>query len=121
VRSEATAWQTGVPLEEEQAGSLARDSIRGEEAEESVVHAAGPGVDRARLGMLIERWLPGALEDGICALRVPGLADATRFSYQMWTDANRYLYNSGSLLNARTVSGATEQGNATFGEPTASP
>lgn len=48
--------------------------------------------------------------------RVAGLSDTTQHSYQMWTDATRYLINVSGAVNATTVSGATAQANATFTE-----
>jgi hypothetical protein len=48
--------------------------------------------------------------------RVAGLSDSTQYSYQMWTDAARYLISMSGAVNAATVSGATEQANATFTE-----
>ena len=57
-----------------------------------------------------------AFKDSASFRRVPGLASAAMCSYQMWTDATRYLSNVGGVVNAATVSGATAQSNATFGE-----
>ena len=48
--------------------------------------------------------------------RVAGLANAALYSYQMWTDATRYLSNVSGAVNATTVSGATAQAAATFAE-----
>ncbi len=48
--------------------------------------------------------------------RVTGLSDTAKYSYQMWTDATRYLSNVSGAVNATTVSGATAQANATFAE-----
>ena len=48
--------------------------------------------------------------------RVTGLSNTAMVSYQMWTDATRYLINAGGAVNATTVSDATAQANATFGE-----
>jgi hypothetical protein len=47
---------------------------------------------------------------------VAGLSNASQHSYQMWTDATRYLSNVSGAINAATVSGATAQQNATFTE-----
>jgi hypothetical protein len=48
--------------------------------------------------------------------RVAGLSDSAQHSYQMWTDATRYLISVSGAVNAATVSGATAQANATFTE-----
>jgi hypothetical protein len=48
--------------------------------------------------------------------RVAGLANAAQYSYQMWTDATRYLSNVSGAVNATTVSSATAQAAATFTE-----
>ncbi|MGM0883786.1 MAG: AbfB domain-containing protein [Bacillota bacterium] len=48
--------------------------------------------------------------------RVPGLADATKYSYQMWTDSSRYLRHANDLMFAQSGSGAVFNGDATFGE-----
>ena len=68
-----------------------------------------------------ELWLD--LGDGTSAFnnsatfrRVTGLSNTAMYSYQMWTDATRYLINVSGSVNATTVSGATAQANATFAE-----
>ncbi len=57
-----------------------------------------------------------AFRDGASFRRVAGLSNAAMYSYQTWTDASRYLGNVSGVVNAATVSGATAQANATFGE-----
>jgi hypothetical protein len=54
--------------------------------------------------------------NGATFRRVTGLSDTTKYSYQMWTDATRYLSNVSGAVNAITVSGSTAQANATFAE-----
>ncbi|RYD21507.1 MAG: hypothetical protein EOP88_11150 [Verrucomicrobiaceae bacterium] len=53
--------------------------------------------------------------------RVTGLSDTAMYSYQMWTDATRYLSNVSNAVNAIPVSGTTAQQNATFAEVLANP
>ncbi|MCR2807594.1 RICIN domain-containing protein [Paenibacillus soyae] len=48
--------------------------------------------------------------------RAAGLADPRKYSYQMWSDAARYLRHSNYLLYAQAGSGATFNGDATFQE-----
>jgi hypothetical protein len=48
--------------------------------------------------------------------RVAGLSDAAMFSYQMWTDATRYLQNVSGAISAATAPDATTKANATFAE-----
>jgi hypothetical protein len=48
--------------------------------------------------------------------RVAGLADAQKSSYQMWTDATKYVRHSNYLLYAQSGSGATFNADATFTE-----
>lgn len=48
--------------------------------------------------------------------RVTGLSDTTKVSYQMWTDATRYLINVSGAVNAATAPDATAKANATFAE-----
>jgi hypothetical protein len=48
--------------------------------------------------------------------RVVGLANPQKYSYQMWTDATRYLRHANYLLVAQAGSGATFNGDATFAE-----
>ncbi|MDQ6417912.1 AbfB domain-containing protein [Paenibacillus sp. LHD-117] len=48
--------------------------------------------------------------------RVAGLADPQKSSYQMWSDASRYLRHSNYLLYAQAGSGATFNADATFKE-----
>jgi hypothetical protein len=57
-----------------------------------------------------------AFNIGASFRRVAGLSDATKYSYQMWSDATRYLSNVSGAVNVATVSGATAQANATFAE-----
>jgi len=57
-----------------------------------------------------------AFNEGATFRRVTGLSDTTKYSYQMWMDATRYLSNVSGAMNAVTVSGATAQANATFAE-----
>jgi hypothetical protein len=73
-----------------------------------------------------ETWIDTA--DGTAAFntsatfrRVTGLSNTAMYSYQMWSDATRYLSNVGGAMNATTVSGSTAQANATFAEVIASP
>jgi hypothetical protein len=68
-----------------------------------------------------EVWIdPGdgtaAFNDTATFRRVTGLSDTTKYSYQMWTDATRYLINVSGSVNATTVSDATAQANSTFAE-----
>ena len=68
-----------------------------------------------------EMWMDAAdgtstYNNGATFRRVTGLSDTTKYSYQMWTDATRYLSNVSGVVNAITVSGATAQANATFAE-----
>jgi hypothetical protein len=57
-----------------------------------------------------------AFNDSATFRRVTGLSNTAMFSYQMWTDASRYLSNVSGAMNAATVSGATAQANATYAE-----
>ncbi len=57
-----------------------------------------------------------AFNDGATFRRAPGLADATKSSFQMWTDATRYLRHSAYVLYAQTISGSTAEADATFME-----
>lgn len=66
-----------------------------------------------------EVWLDA--EDGSAAFRneatfrrVAGLSDPRYSSYQLWTDAAKYLRHSNYLLYAQPVSGATFDADATF-------
>lgn len=62
-----------------------------------------------------------AFNDSATFRRVTGLSNTAMYSYQMWTDATRYLSNVSGAINAATVSGTTAQENATFGEIQAAP
>jgi hypothetical protein len=54
--------------------------------------------------------------NGASFRRVTGLSDTTKYSYQMWADATRYLSNVSGAVNAILVSGTPAQENATFAE-----
>jgi hypothetical protein len=73
-----------------------------------------------------ELWMDAAdntsaFNDSATFRRVPGLSDSTQSSYQMWTDATRYLVNVSGSINATTAPDATTKANATFAEIPASP
>ena len=53
--------------------------------------------------------------------RLPGLADASMYSYRMWSDNTRYLVHQSGLINAAPASDPAEQANATFAEVPAEP
>ena len=48
--------------------------------------------------------------------RVPGLADASKSSFRMWTDSTRYLRHYAYLMVAQSGSGSAFNGDATFAE-----
>ena len=62
-----------------------------------------------------------AFNDSASFRRVTGLSNTAMYSYQMWTDATRYLINVSGAMNATTVADSAAQANATFAEVFAAP
>jgi hypothetical protein len=57
-----------------------------------------------------------AFNDSASFRRVTGLSDTAKYSYQMWTDATRYLVSVSGAINATTAVDSAAQANATFTE-----
>jgi hypothetical protein len=57
-----------------------------------------------------------AFNDSATFRRVTGLSDTTKYSYQMWTDATRYLINVSGSINTAAPADSPAQANATFAE-----
>jgi hypothetical protein len=53
--------------------------------------------------------------------RVPGLSEASMYSYRLWTDSTRYLVHQSGLINAAPASDPAVLADATFAEVPASP
>ncbi len=57
-----------------------------------------------------------AFRDSATFERVPGLADASKSSFRMWTDSTRYLRHYAYLMVAQSGSGSAFNADATFSE-----